>query len=349
MIYYILIIAIILILRQRTIHLQEGPYRVNVVSKYTMWCWLLVVLFAALRNFNVGADTMGYVADYINMKSYDFLGLNKRYEGYLGYYYTCKIFSMTGLPVHVWFGLVEAFYAIALYQFSKRFSKDTLFSILVFITVGLFSFSMAGLKQVMSMSCMLFAFLAFLDKKYIAMAGCILYGYLCHPAGLIFLASIPLYYIKDKKYFVSLVLVAAIMVVMYGELFLAGMVEQLGNDHFETYLDKDNSYSSVTLIFYLSILGMSVWGYQHYARSESSMSRYVLGMSSIVCAMQALAGISPNMFRLALCYAPFFMVLLPNTCYYSKNKNLSYLIIGSIVFYFLYTSRNTPYSFFWQN
>lgn len=347
MIYWILLVAIILMLRNVVLQMPEGLHREALEDKYCRWVWFIIALMAALRSDKVGADTYSYMMDYLSMSSYNsFSDLNNRYEGYLGYYYTSKVFSMCQLPLQVWLGFVEAIYAFALYQFTKRFSKDKLFSILIFVTSGLFMFSLAGMKQVASMSLMLMAFLLFLDKKYIKMALCIFGSYSCHSAGLIFLAVFPLYILRKRSYFVSLVLVAGIFSYIYGNLFMSKMVDMLGDDHFVGYLENDNSYTSVTLIYYCVIIGLSSLGYKCYKKNDPYMAKFVLGMSFLVCSMQSLAGISPNMFRLALCYAPFLMIMLPNASHYYRNKHLGWIIIGCLVFYFLYVNRNTPYSIF---
>lgn len=348
MIYYIALVILILVLRNKVVNHQDLAIRMKYELKYCQIVCFIIILMAALRSVSVGTDTPGYLSDYLGMPFYDFYGIDERYEGYIGYYYTSKVFSLVDLPVQVWFGFVEALYVFAIFIFTKRFSKDKLLSILVFVTVGLFTFSLAGLKQVMSMSFMIFAFLSFLDKKYVLTVTFISIGFFCHSVGLIFLAAFPLYLIREKKYFLPMVVLTAILTILYGQLILATMVETLGNEHFEGYLEKDTSYTSVTLIFYVSILVMAFAGYKYYKQAESSLARFMLGMSVIVCVMQALSEISPNLFRLAICYAPFLMIFLPNSCYYAKNKTMTFFIIGSIVFYFLYTSRNTPYSFFWQ-
>lgn len=348
MIYYILLVVLILLMRSRVMSMPQGNLRDRIELKCNRLVWIVIVLLAALRGIKVGTDTAGYWADYLAMPFYSFTQLNDRYEGYLGYYYTSKVFSLLNMPVQVWFGFVEALYAYALYSLSKRFSKDLLLSVLVFVTIGMFTFSMAGLKQVMSMSFMILAFLNFVDQKYIRTIVCILIASLCHPAGLIFWATFPLYLARNRKIFMPLIVVAGGVICFMGSLLLTTMVDVLGNDHFEAYLVLDTSYSSTTSIFYCSIFIMSIVRLGAYKVNEPDNAMFVLGMSLLVCSMQTLATISPNMFRLALCYAPFMMIMIPNVLFYSEDRYLRFIVIGSIIFYFLYVTRNTPYSFYWK-
>lgn len=351
MIYYILLVTIILFLRQNVLSVGNTSKKHIKEQKYSHVIWAIIVLMAALRSTKVGTDTMGYLIDYSDMPFYDFDGIVEQYKGYIGYYYASKIFSFADMPVQVWFGFVMAFYSYSMMMFINKYSADKLFSILVFVTIGLFIFSMAGLKQVMSMSFMMLAFLQFVKKQYWVAAILGFGAYLCHSAGLIFIAAFPLYLIREKKYFMPLIVATVAFIYLYGELFMSSMVDVLNDEHFEGYLVKDNSYSYVTLVFYVSIITMAFLGYKDYHNAKPDEANLVMAFSVIACGMQILASISPNMFRLAYLYSPFMMILLPNACYYSKrNKRIlmQIVIICSIVFFFLFTNRNTPYSFFWQ-
>ena len=346
----ILLILIILLSRYAC-----GLNRFNVSfykqeQRYHIFIWILIVLMAAFRGVNVGADTIGYLSDYRVLPSMSFDDIAYRYEGYLGYFYTSKLFSLIGMPHWVWFGFVEALYAIALAKLISRYSQDKLFSVLVFVTIGLFSFSLAGMKQVLSMSLVIFAFLAFIDKKYFRTIALFIYAYTCHPTSLVFLGVIPIYLLRNKSYYTIALLAVLSLIVTNSYLFLSSMVSLLGNEHFESYLDYDNTYSSTTLYFYILVTLIISIGFKPYLKQDKENFIFIFGLSLVVIALQTLSGISPNMFRLALYYAPFLMFLIPNSC---KNMPANFrniiqpVVIALLVLYYLYTGRNTPFTFFY--
>jgi hypothetical protein len=123
------------------------------------------------------------------------------------------------------------------------------------------------------------------------------------------------------------------------------MVNILGNDHFERYLVNDQSYTYVTFIFYTVITLIAFIAFKNYNKSDPEFAKLFLGLSILGCGIQLMAGISPSLFRLALMYTPFMTILLPNAAYYSKSKVVRYVLMGCVIFFFLYTNRNTPYSF----
>lgn len=350
MIYYIFLVVLILLLRNQVFSLKELDHRRKLENRYFYVIWIIIVLMAALRSTSVGADTLGYIYDYEQLEKTTFSDLNYQHQGsYLGYYYTSKVFSLVGMPYQVWFGFVEALYAFAMILFINKYSYDKLFSILVFVTTGLMTFSFAGLKQVMSMSLMMLAFLQFVEKRYVLTALLIIVAYLCHAAGLIFLAAFLWYYMRGKKYAVNVTILTVALIYVYNQWFMSSMVEALDEEHFEMYLTTESGYSYVTFIFYTSITAMAYIGYKGYLRMSPDDARLALVFSLFACGLQLLAGFSAEMFRLAYLYSPFMMILLPNSskCAPSNMKGMMQgMIMGSIIFYFLYTIQE-PYEFYW--
>lgn len=351
MFYYISLILLILYLRNRTFGMKSVLFKQRYETRCCIAVWSIIVLMAALKSPSIAADAMSYTLDFTNISGMSFADISERYEGYLGYYYASKLFSLAGLPVQAWFFFVEALYILPLAKLIDRYSKDKLFSILIFVTTGLLLFSFAGLKQVMAMSFMMFSFLSFIEKRYVLSVLCVALAYTCHATGLIFLASFGVYYFRKLKSEIFLIAIASVIVVTYSASLFSGMVATVGNEHFERYLEQDVSYTYTTLLFYVAIVGISLLAYKNYSLVNSGEFRMVLGLSIIACVLQSLAGYSPNMFRLAYYYTPFFMILLPNVCYYNAGKNdslIRQLLVVVLVVYFVYTGRNNAFSFFWQ-
>lgn len=343
--YYILIVLILFLYYHSQCKLDIARNKFE--GKYSTYICIVLVLMAAFRSDMVGSDTFGYRMDYENMVYYyDFDSLVGRFTiSYIGYFGLSKLFSLAHMPVQVWFGFVEAFYLFALIQLINRFSKDKIFSLLVFTTIGLFTFSLAGLKQTLGSALVMLAFVCFIEKKYVLTALLTFATYYTHPAALIGLGTLPLYYVRKKKWFIPMTIAICIAVYSYSMIFMSTMVEILGNEHFESYLLNESSYSYVTFNFYAVITIISFLNFKSYNESDPEFAKLFLGLSTIGCGLQLLAGVSPSLFRLALMYTPFMTILLPNVAYYSNNKLVRYILMGCIIFYFLYTTRNTPYFF----
>lgn len=320
------------------------------VSRYlTIAVCVVLVLLSALRAPSVGPDTPGYILDYEYLHNYSYEGLLERHEGYGGYYIISKFFDELSLPVTVWFGFVAMVYVSSMYFFIKRYSDNLLFSMLIFITCGLFMFSLAGMKQTLAMGLMMYSFLTFVDRRYVYSIALAIIAFTCHASVLIMLFGYVLYFFRNSKYFYYIIIGGALTALIASEWLLESMVSALGNEHYEMYLNFKNTYTASTLIFYATIVAIAMFGYKAYSQQSSSTSKVMLGFSIIACALQSLSSILPDAFRLAYLYTPAFMILIPNSISAIEKKlnrdivNLA--MITCLVVFFLYTTRNTPYQF----
>lgn len=348
MIYPLLVLVIILFEVRKTNGLEEKYDRA-----FSIALWWILILMATFRSASVGADTPGYIEDYESMPMMSFSEIRVRYAGYLGYYYPGKFLSLLGLPYQVWFGFVEGLYVYSLYRFVKKFSKDNIYSILIFVTNGLFTFSLAGQKQVMSMGLFLMAFVLFTEKRYLKMILVALWGGACHSSGLIFIFAFGLYVFRNAKFFVYVALGLAISIFALANVFTTQLVVLLASaigsgEHFEDYLELDTSYTPVTLFFYIGSVIMAMFFIVGYWKKYKGEGAFTYGMCFMACAMQSLSGINPSLFRLALPFTPFFMILLPNTASTIRNKQKRILYNLAIwlwhICYFLITTKE-PFEF----
>ena len=343
MIYPILVLLIVFL---EIFKYQKKDTRLDRI--YSNLLWILLVLMAAFRGQSVGTDTPGYTEDYEMMPMLSFYQVSIVKQGYLGYFFPCKFFSLIGAPLWMWFGFVEGLYVYAMYCFVRKYSSDRIYSILIFVTNGLFTFSMAGQKQVMSMALMLLAFIYFTDKKYIKMVLSVLWAATCHSSGLIFLIAFALYPLRHSKLFIFLAVGLPVGIYALSKVFMQQIVALLilskeGSDHYENYLNLDTTYSPVTLIFYIGAIVLAVLFIKLYWEKYQKEVFFIYFMCFMTCALQSLSAINPTLFRLALPYAPFLMVLLPNTSNsirsHQRRLFYNYAIWVWHIGYFLITTK----------
>nr|MCR4565666.1 EpsG family protein [Bacteroidales bacterium] len=234
----------------------------TVLERYTnMLCYiafLIIVVLAAFRGEAVGADTMDYIDDYDDVKTMSFNDVAIGYEGYLGYYYLSKVFASWGAPLWLWFGFAELLFVSAIGRMIFSYSKDKLYSVILFVVLGHFMFSMAGMKQTMAMSLMIHSFLDLTEKKYLRSLVLIPIAYFFHPVVMIFVVAHLLFLFRNTKLFYLIATALPIVVAVGAMSTLAFLVMVMDNSHFETYLEEDNSYSFKTMIFYLLLLACSL-------------------------------------------------------------------------------------------
>ena len=351
MLTFVLLSVLVIILWVRVNSMPNGIRRDKRENYYTTLIIAIIIILAAFRSEETGADTPGYMREYGEIARLTWQQITERFNGYSTYYYLSKVFRELHMPLFVWFAFVEFVYLYAIKLFIGKYSTDKILSLILFISMGLFTFSLAGLKQVMAMALMLYAFYLFSEKKYIITIILIVLAYLSHNTSLIFLFVFPLYYLRDKKIFWPVVITAIIVLAFYGGLFLLGAADmyerETGNEHFSTYLDFENNHSPVMLIYYISLIIFCIPGLLAYKRKDSGQMRLALGVCMIASASQILAFYSPHAFRFAYYFLPFYMVLVPNS--HSSmtgpiKKVMGFVIVVSVIFYFLYVNRAFVYS-----
>lgn len=356
MLVYILVIILILVLKNRLNGMPAGELRNKRENRYLIIvCWILVLL-SALRGSSVGTDTLSYVIGYKEMHYLSFSDVLEQYSDYPVFYSMVKLCSVLGFPVQLYLGIVASLYIYAIYRFIDRYSMDKLYSILAFTVIGLYSFSMAGLKQTFSMAFVLLYYLALEDKKYVKTILLAIAAYFSHHVSLIFLAGVALYYLRHLKVFYAYLVIVVAVVLFMSTLLWGEMLSLLQNEHYAKLYESDEGYSSTSMIItgvYLVVLFLFSANYSRIKREES---RIMLGMSTMAFALYSFSFVSSTAFRLTYFFYPFMIVAFPNTFNYIGKANVRLIVKTGIelllIFVFVYTNRNggsvVPYLFFWQ-
>ena len=357
MLIYLLVILLILIFQSHLSRLPKRASRHKMEVKYLrVVCWILVLL-AALRGSTVGSDTIAYVETFNAMPNWSFAYIFIRFADYPGYYLLAKTCSLLHLPLQVLFGIVAGIYMYAIYKFINRFSEGKLYSILCFEVIGLYAFSLAGLKQTLSMAFVLLYFISLTDKKYIKTIILALLAYFCHHASLIFLFGVVLYYMRNLRLY-YLYLSVIVVVTLLGTRFVwMNMLDLLDDEHYSEVYLEDKGYSNTTMVFYGVCLLFLFLFSRNYMKRRSKESRVVLGMSTLAFAFQAFALVSSAAFRLSFYFLPFMIVGFPNDFNRISDANtkriIKFAVAFMVVFFFVYSNRNggsvVPYRFFWQD
>lgn len=346
------LLSLVIFMFWRSINsMSEGPERDSKENKYVNILFWIIVLLAAFRSELTGADTPGYMREYGEMTRFEWGQIAERFEGYSMYYYMSKVFSVCHMPLFVWFGFVQFVYLYAMKRLIDKYSKDKLMSMMTFVSMGLFTFSLAGLKQVIAMALLMYAYLYLTERKSYFSLILIVLAYLCHSTALIFLPAFGLYFLPSRKYYWALILTAVLVLAFYGGELLMGAslqyAESTGNEHFSSYLDFENNHSPVMLIYYVCMILFCIPGFKKFHADAIELFNLSLGFCMICAALQVLAFFSPHAFRFAYYYLPFYMVLVP-TSYHSMNagtkKTMGFVIMFSLIFYFLYVNRDYIYS-----
>ena len=311
--------------------------------KYIFYICLIFVMLAALRWIVPGTDIEGYMGDYVKMQISSFRDLWANWHGnYIVYYSICKIFSFTSLPYQFWFAFVQLVIVSGFVRMINYLSSDRIICLLLYFTVGVFTFSITGLKQALAMGFVWHSYACMCNKNYLWTIIFSILAFYSHKTSVIFMLSFVLLLLQNRgRFYTYVASIAIILITILPSQVLSFMTNYLGDEHYLGALQSNNSYSYTTLLFFLLLFSIAFFS----RCKEYKNSTLIITMAAISVALNLFSQVVSHAFRLALYYTPFLIIMVSNRV---KNRCVIYIVILIVSFYMLYTNRSFPYKFFWQ-
>lgn len=357
MLIYGIILFIFIVLWIQTQNAIDYDEEQVLHRKYSYLISSIFIIVAALRGITVGADTASYVRDYSYVQSYSFDQIVELYPDNSGYYVVSKIFADFGVSVQIWFAIVAGIYIYSVARLIYRFSSDPVLSYILFLTIGFYGFSLAGLKQTVAMAFVFISYRYLYDNKYIRFSFFVLLASWFHLSSLVFLLAVVIHFLKKLRfYYVILSVLFIIWMVAYNTI-VNRVLTLLDFDHYMSYLDMEReSNGTLTMFFIVLLIQLVCIIYMNvYTEENSTEAREIFGMSYLGLLAQVLSLVVASAFRIGLYFSLFSVILLPNCISKEKNPKIGLVLkIGIICifcFYFWYSNHNgssiAPYIFYW--
>lgn len=216
------------------------------LNRQAFWIPLFVLaMFAGMRSSNVGTDTENYTYNYILRIDQDYYDFNDNIEkGYQLLDYLIIGFSYN----YFWLLFLTAFFIVFSYlRIIKNYSENYLLSIVLFITLGLYTFLFNGLRQALAMAIMAYSVKYLLEEKVLAYLLVCIIASTFHISALI---MIPFYFLVN----LNLSVVYKIILVGLGGGVLSSIAIQYmaqNNQRYEAYTESGEFAGLYTLGFYI--------------------------------------------------------------------------------------------------
>ena len=128
---------------------------------------IILALFTGLRDKYTGADTIAYGTVFLRLRKYNdfWKAVEMRAKnGEYGYGFWNRFWGGITGNVNVYFTVTAAVFAVCLAIYIYKNSQNPFFSMILYYTVGMFSFQLTGMRQAMAMAILLIS-IEFI-KKY---------------------------------------------------------------------------------------------------------------------------------------------------------------------------------------
>lgn len=318
--------------------------RNNFIATVSLLFWAII----GLRDISIGTDTAGYVA-----------GFQSAYNGPLKLFVTdakeplyiaftwilAQLFDNYTIYLLFW----GAFPAFSIYWICKNelnTSSEFLLSMLVVFILGFYAFYVAGIRQTAAISVCLFSWQFLKKNKLIPFFLTVAVAYLFHNSALLFALVYFLRFLKVRWYY----LVAVVGFFFLGNVIKISQLIALSafffEDRFGTYGNTYESELSKSGFFMQLILYIICFLQKDRLIKKDENTNFLFGITLVGLVFMSLTGMIAEMWRMAMYFSIFFILLLPKaiSCYPLKVRKVLYMIftLGCLVYLFYLTSANMP-------
>lgn len=349
-------------------------YSLHISNELKKECFLvtaftLLFLLFALRSPSVGRDVLGYKYIYEYTKSVAFSNFDYVYFEY-GYTLLMKICVKLNMSFQGFLTLVSGISLFPIYILFKKYSKQPLISVLIYICYIYLDFYLTGLRQAISISICALAFVALMEcKKHPIIVSLILttISVFFHRGGAVFYIYIASLIIKNFKSSIYATFSLSAVVLLIRSNLIKFVKDLFGKDSMNEdaglYIGLNLIFLSILAVFF--IFTVSLFS-KHQSSSEvlpyngskfqPQIDQYAVRLFLLSITIMLLFG-SETSARSYFNLNFIIMILLPNyVAKYERNIRfvMSFVIVLFLLVFFYLETLSTggfdivPYKFFWQ-
>lgn len=301
---------------------------------------IAMAVFVGLRTS--GNDTATYISMYEEIPNNitAFTSIDwKDIAAAPGHQFVCALLKNMGASTQDYL-MVFAIVGVALYLwFIRKYTNSITLSIYFFITMGVYTFAMAAIKQTIAVAILLVATDRAIEKKYLAFIFYVILAELFHPYAFVYLIVPFMSFIPwTWKTYALLAGTAAVSMglsrLMSG---ILAMTDALGGNYGETEFSGAGVNIFRVLVVWVPV-GLSFLARKYIRVNSDRISNYIINLT-MVNAMVMFVGLfgTANYFaRLANYFLIFQTLSLPLIFNYFTKQSKKLLIVAAVLCYFVF-------------
>lgn len=322
-------------------------------KKYLIATFSFIIAVTALRSANVGPDTPQYIGHFYRACHGIYYRLDASFE--LGYRVFESLLSKVTHNEQVLLALIALATNIPIARFIYRYSKNKCLSVLLYITIGSFSFQLTGLRQAIAMAFCAIAIDYAIDRRLIPFVGWVIFAAFFHRSAILFL---PVYLIGSPKLnrkSVVLIIISILGVVYSQTLFTKVSIwldyeEYLGTSGVENM----GGWTLVSIMSISLVLFLLVRKFNTIDEIQDNKERFFFILLLIAFALYLIRYQVRVAERLSLYYRVALIILLPNTLFRFKNPTIRIVatvtcgMLAIALFFYWISGSAYLYTPFWN-
>lgn len=342
-------------------------------------------VFAFLMMFkgqDVGNDTRAYIALFNEIKRYTDVNFFLKFTRYeKGFVYLNRIISMYTNDAHFLFIVTGPIIAFSFARFIYKYSKMPWLSAYMFLTLQFFDLSLSGIRQILSISILLFSYDFIIKKKIVPFVLLVFLATSIHTSAMAFVLLYVLSHFKQTKKFYAISSIVAVVMFVFFSVVMK-LMEIVLPQYLKYFTDEGTSFKSsptlacaLMIVLWLTMLLISEFSKNDgifnkiETRDIEDRQTFIIKKSTvddvlrlsiwlgIIMLFLSLNGTILNRFK--------YVFTVPIIAYYPNalaeiklTQNKVFLIIGSCIVFLAYIliiyiyrpewQSTYPYIFHWQ-
>lgn len=230
------------------------------------------------------------------------------------YHFLGLLFSKLGFDFYAWKSLIALILISGLYHLLMYNSMNPALSLVVFLVLGLYGFSLSGLRQTAAFGILLFTYSSLREKHVFRFIALVIIASLFHSTAIIFLLAYPFYQLKFCWRNLSLLCVIGTCVLFSATPIIGFYLELTGT------LDVYNSYLQSNTVLSISgiIITGSIWLFSvvnAFLGKSDFRDNHLTNLALISVLMRILAVIQfAEFFRISMYFSLFDLLMIPDAC-----------------------------------
>lgn len=322
---------------------------------YIIYAGIALILISGLRSIYIGTDdTSIYYSFFIRDSHRSFADIWQTEWKDPVYYIFIKFLSnffkndFNGILL-----VCGAIFVIPVCMLTRKESPDPFASFVVLVSMGFFFFSMNGIRQSMAMGFLMLSYFPLKERKLllfiilVTLAGCF------HKTALIFLIVYPLSFIGFNFKMICCYICLFLLALFYGDIFLNVITASMSkyDARLENYEIGRVTLTCSGLIQLVFLTSVSFF-YRKKLLTIDKSNIILFHLMFIAIIFQTMSGQIAEMFRVAMYFSVFMIVLIPRTFAVipaSKRKSIKFVFLSLLlIYYFFWGAGTIPYMFYFQ-
>lgn len=336
-------------------HKNDGRFRTVLFGALPLF------LVLSLKSADVGIDMVSYVYRYDNAVA---MMTDSKTSSEMGFNLFNLLLSEIGVPWQLYLTICAIVLMAGWITFIHKYSPDSYYSFFIYVTIGLFTMNLSGIRQSLAVAMCLFALVIYENmyrtkkkKAFVLFELIVLFAATFHNSAIIF-AIVPFFMrFRFTKGQCLLLLLFASAAILYKNIITGLLPSFEGTRYAEFSFDEEYGINVLVVLFTIVVPFFSLL----FVRPEADnrLSKKMTLMFIFACANVFFTMLSINnnqLSRVGYYFQPCYLILLP--CAINSIKSVEKPIVKLLttvvcIVYFTMgtiggTLRIDDYTFFWQ-